>query len=74
VLERLRRIARRIEDERHLLGNKLTTKEEECLACIKSDTASQTMDGIDRGINRLISMIDGTSSDADQSPDETSKS
>jgi hypothetical protein len=31
------------------------------------------MDGVDRGINRLISMIDGTSSDADQSPDETSK-
>jgi hypothetical protein len=74
VLEKLRRTARRVEEEKHLLSNKLTTKEEECFACIKSDTASQTMDGIDRGINRLISMIDGTSSDADQSPDETSKS
>ena len=74
VLEKLRRTARRVEEEKHLLSNKLTTKEEECFACIKSDTASQTMDGIDRGINRLISMIDGTSSDADKSPDETSKS
>jgi hypothetical protein len=40
VLEKLRYTARRIEDERLLLGNKLTTKEEECLAGIKSDTAS----------------------------------
>jgi hypothetical protein len=31
------------------------------------------MDGVERGINRLISMIDGTSSEADQSPDETGK-
>jgi hypothetical protein len=40
LLEKLRRTARRVEEERHLLSNKLTTKEEEWLACIKSDTVS----------------------------------
>ncbi len=40
VLERLRYTARRIEGARLLLGNKLTTKEEEYLAGIKSDTTS----------------------------------
>jgi hypothetical protein len=40
LLEKLRRTARRVEEERHLLSNKLTTKEEEWLTCIKSDIVS----------------------------------
>ncbi len=71
VLEKLRYAARRVEDQRLLLGNKLTTKEEECLAGIKSDTASLTIAGVEKGLNRLVEMIDGADSAASQNRVET---
>jgi hypothetical protein len=53
-LEKLRSVARRVEDDGHLLNNELTTDEMECLAGIKRDIDSYTMTGLDRGLHRLI--------------------